>query len=160
MHFYAHVTDSERPGATSDFDVDHFDESFLWNAYMINPLVKFRSQLVSHEREALDASRILTSAIRGFVFTNTIPISSAPIPTNKAAGLPASLTLISRLSCRRAGTRFNSRGIDDDGNVSFIYPLHFHTIKYILDNAHDDGHKTPWITYFPRLPRSHANTIL
>jgi hypothetical protein len=28
------------------------------------------------------------------------------------------LTLISRLSCRRAGTRFNSRGIDDDGNVA------------------------------------------
>ena len=28
------------------------------------------------------------------------------------------LTLISRLSCRRAGTRFNARGIDDDGNVA------------------------------------------
>jgi hypothetical protein len=28
------------------------------------------------------------------------------------------MTLISRLSCRRAGTRFNARGIDDDGNVA------------------------------------------
>jgi hypothetical protein len=28
------------------------------------------------------------------------------------------LTLISRLSSRRAGTRFNARGIDDDGNVA------------------------------------------
>ena len=28
------------------------------------------------------------------------------------------LTVISRLSSRRAGTRFNSRGIDDDGNVA------------------------------------------
>ena len=36
----------------------------------------------------------------------------------RAAGLPAMLTLISRLSCRRAGTRFNARGIDDDGNVA------------------------------------------
>ena len=32
--------------------------------------------------------------------------------------MPSSLTVISRLSCRRAGTRFNSRGIDDDGNVA------------------------------------------
>jgi hypothetical protein len=28
------------------------------------------------------------------------------------------MTLISRLSCKRAGTRFNARGIDDDGNVA------------------------------------------
>ena len=32
--------------------------------------------------------------------------------------MPSQLTLISRLSCRRAGTRFHSRGIDDDGNVA------------------------------------------
>jgi hypothetical protein len=32
--------------------------------------------------------------------------------------MPSTLTLISRLSCRRAGTRFNARGIDDDGNVA------------------------------------------
>lgn len=32
--------------------------------------------------------------------------------------MPSYLTLVSRLSCRRAGTRFNSRGIDDDGHVA------------------------------------------
>jgi hypothetical protein len=84
---------------------------------MISPLVKFRSRLVKREREALDNSGILTSAIRGFVLTITIPSSSAPLRTTRT-GLPSSLTLISRLSCRRAGTRFNSRGIDDDGNVA------------------------------------------
>lgn len=84
---------------------------------MIGPLVKFRSRLLAHERQALDNSRILTSAIRGFVLTITIPSASAPLRTSKT-GLPSSLTLISRLSCRRAGTRFNSRGIDDDGNVA------------------------------------------
>jgi synaptojanin len=78
----------------------------------------------------LDESRILTSAIRGFVLTIYIPLSSAPIRSAKS-GLPSSLTLISRLSCRRAGTRFNSRGIDDDGNVSLGSPLQFLiTIKY------------------------------
>ncbi|KAK2628314.1 hypothetical protein QTJ16_002960 [Diplocarpon rosae] len=101
----------------STLDIDNLDDSFLWNSYMISPLVKFRSRLLPQEREALDSSRILTSAIRGFVLTITIPPSSAPLRPTRT-GLPSFLTLISRLSCRRAGTRFNSRGIDDDGNVA------------------------------------------
>ena len=84
---------------------------------MISPLVEFRSRLLPQEREALDSSRILTSAIRGFCKTMTIPQSSSPIKTSKS-GMPSYLSLISRLSCRRAGTRFNSRGIDDDGHVA------------------------------------------
>lgn len=84
---------------------------------MIDPLVKFRTRLSTRERDALDASRILTSAIRGFVLTIIIPAASAPIKTVRT-NLPSTLTLISRLSCRRAGTRFNSRGIDDDGYVA------------------------------------------
>ena len=84
---------------------------------MINPLVQFRSRLLPHERDSLDSSRILTSAIRGFCRSMTIPQSSAPL-RDKSTGLPSYLTIISRLSCRRAGTRFNSRGIDDDGNVA------------------------------------------
>ncbi|KAH6671128.1 SacI homology domain-containing protein [Halenospora varia] len=107
----------DRTTESSTFDIDNLDESFLWNSYMISPLVKFRSRLVAHERAALDNSGILTSAIRGFVLTITIPVSSAPLRSARV-GLPSSLTLISRLSCRRAGTRFNSRGIDDDGNVA------------------------------------------
>ncbi|TVY35511.1 Inositol-1,4,5-trisphosphate 5-phosphatase [Lachnellula occidentalis] len=107
----------DRSTDASTVDIVDLDESFLWNSYMIGPLVKFRSRLVAHEGKALDNSRILTSAIRGFVLTITIPSASAPLRTTRT-GLPSSLTLISRLSCRRAGTRFNSRGIDDDGNVA------------------------------------------
>lgn len=84
---------------------------------MIGPLVQFRSRLLSHEREALDISRILTSAIRGFCSTMAIPQASAPLRVVNT-GLPSFLTVISRLSCKRAGTRFNSRGIDDDGHVA------------------------------------------
>lgn len=84
---------------------------------MIDPLIKFRSRLAANEKELLDSSRILTSAIRGFVSTITVPPSSSPIQGVRT-NLPSTLTLISRLSCRRAGTRFNSRGIDDDGNVA------------------------------------------
>ncbi|KAI0164884.1 SacI homology domain-containing protein [Xylariaceae sp. FL1272] len=107
----------DRPVDSDTFDIDNFDNAFLWNSFMINPLVQFRSRLMAHEREALDASRILTSAIRGFCLTMTIPQPSAPLSGSKS-GLPSFLTVISRLSCRRAGTRFNSRGIDDDGHVA------------------------------------------
>lgn len=84
---------------------------------MINPLTNFRSRLGGQERKALDQTRILTFAIRGFVLTFTVPAKSSPIRGIRSH-LPSTLTLISRLSCRRAGTRFNSRGIDDDGNVA------------------------------------------
>ena len=84
---------------------------------MIQPLVEFRSRLSPTDKQALDASNILTSAIRGYVSTITIPASSSPIRAEKSR-LPSSLTMISRLSCLRAGTRFNSRGIDDDGNAA------------------------------------------
>ncbi|KAK5013885.1 Inositol-1,4,5-trisphosphate 5-phosphatase 1, partial [Cryomyces antarcticus] len=107
----------DRTTESSTVDLDSFDQGFLWNSYMIQPLVSFRSRLSEREKSALDASGILTSAIRGFVNSIFIPQSSSPERTN-GAGLPSSLTLISRLSCRRAGTRFNARGIDDDGNVA------------------------------------------
>ncbi|KAK8874407.1 hypothetical protein PGQ11_004921 [Apiospora arundinis] len=107
----------DRPVDSASFDIDNFDDSFLWNSFMVSPLVQFRSRLLAHEREALDASRILTSAIRGFCSTVKIPQSAAPLSTAKT-GLPSFLTVISRLSCKRAGTRFNSRGIDDDGHVA------------------------------------------
>ncbi|KAK8124964.1 Inositol-1 4 5-trisphosphate 5-phosphatase 1 [Apiospora kogelbergensis] len=55
----------DRPVDSATFDIDNFDDSFLWNSFMISPLVQFRSRLLAHEREALDSSRILTSAIRG-----------------------------------------------------------------------------------------------
>lgn len=107
----------DRPTETSTVAIDSLDAGFLWNTYMIQPLVDFRSRLSPRERQALDQSGILTSAIRGFASTVTVPASSSPLRA-KSTGMPSSMTLISRLSCRRAGTRFNARGIDDDGNVA------------------------------------------
>ena len=101
----------------SAFDIDSLDDSYLWNQYMIDPLIRFRSRLGDHEKASLDSSRLLTSAIRGFVLTVNVSPSVFTAQSVKS-NLPAALTLISRLSCRRAGTRFNSRGIDDDGNVA------------------------------------------
>ena len=84
---------------------------------MIDPLIRFRSRLATQERNALDETHILTSVIRGFVFTETAPTASSPT-RNIHDNIPSTLTLISRLSCKRVGTRFNSRGVDDDGHVA------------------------------------------
>lgn len=84
---------------------------------MINSLLIFRSHLPPSERDSLDSSQILTCVIRGFAHTLTIPASVSVLP-HVRTNLPSALTIISRQASRRAGTRFNSRGIDDDGNVA------------------------------------------
>src|SRR5436190_4540736 len=111
------TTNNSRSAEPANFDVESPDEALLWNSYMIRPLLQFRSRLPERERRILDSSRILTSVIRGFVHTLTIP-ASVPLLQRVHSNLPSSLTIISRLSSRKAGTRFNSRGIDDDGNVA------------------------------------------
>ena len=68
----------DRSTESSTVAVDSLDAGFLWNAYMIKPLVDFRSRLAEHERDALDDSGILTSAIRGFAKTVYVPASSSP----------------------------------------------------------------------------------
>ena len=107
----------DRSEDADSFEFDAFDKGYLWNSYMIKPLTDFRSRLSSVERAELDSTRLLTSAIRGFALTLNIPATSSPARQSRY-GLPSTLTLISRLSCKRAGTRFNARGIDDDGNVA------------------------------------------
>ena len=114
---YRGILTLDRISEASAFDVDNLDDEFLWNSYMIDPLIQFRSRLGVQEKRALDASQILTSAIRGFVSTITVPPSASPVRGSRT-NLPSNLSIISRLSCRRAGTRFNSRGIDDDGHVA------------------------------------------
>ena len=75
---------------------------------MLAPLLPFRSHLPPEERSILDSSQLLTPVIRGHASSTKCRIGLTP-------GI---MTLISRLSCRRAGTRFNARGIDDEGNVA------------------------------------------
>ena len=107
----------DRADSQGVVDIASLDEGLLWNSYMIDPLLQFRSRMTNHERQELDRSHMLTSVIRGFARTLAIPPSSSPIKRS-STNAPSSLTVISRLSSRRAGTRFNSRGIDDNGNVA------------------------------------------
>lgn len=51
-----------------------------------------------------------------------------PAPPTNGAPVVATLSLISRLGWKRAGTRFNTRGIDDDGNTAnFVEARHLST---------------------------------
>lgn len=89
----------------------------LWNSHMISPLLFFRSHLPPADKAQLDASQMLTCVIRGFASTLKVPATVSILP-HVRTNFPSMLTIISRQSSRRAGTRFNSRGIDDDGNVA------------------------------------------
>lgn len=84
---------------------------------MINPLLLFRSHLPPSDKAKLDASQLLTCVIRGYVGTLKVPATVSVLPQVRTK-FPSMLTIISRQSSRRAGTRFNSRGIDDDGHVA------------------------------------------
>ncbi|KAJ5348153.1 uncharacterized protein N7506_001406 [Penicillium brevicompactum] len=107
----------DRADKSAAFDIDTLDEDMLWNSYMISPLLLFRSHLPPSDKSKLDASQMLTCVIRGFASTLKVPATVSILP-HVRTNFPSMLTIISRQSSRRAGTRFNSRGIDDDGNVA------------------------------------------
>lgn len=90
--------------------LDMADRSFMWNNFMIEGLINFRSRLSDAQRQELDDCHFLTTAIRGFAESKDVRISGME--------RPSTLTIISRQSWRRAGTRYNARGVDDQGNVA------------------------------------------
>ncbi|CAG8435658.1 8673_t:CDS:10 [Funneliformis mosseae] len=85
-----------------------FDDNFLWNKYMIKELLNFRSKLSKSNQADMDRCGFLVLAIQGYIGRQETIMGSMPV----------SLSVISKLSCKRAGTRYNTRGIDDDGKVA------------------------------------------
>ncbi|CAK1540447.1 unnamed protein product [Leptosia nina] len=74
------------------------DNRFFWNRTLFIHLIRF----------GIDCEDWLTRAMCGSVEIRTIYVGHRL----------ARAVLISRLSCERAGTRFNVRGCNDDGNVA------------------------------------------
>ncbi|ODV92799.1 hypothetical protein CANCADRAFT_17407, partial [Tortispora caseinolytica NRRL Y-17796] len=87
---------------------DCAEDTFMWNSALIQELLTFRRHLLSDQRKDFDKCKLLTTVIRGF----------AASTKSTAGGLPVRLTVISKLSSMRAGTRFNARGVDDSGAVA------------------------------------------
>ncbi|VVT46486.1 uncharacterized protein SAPINGB_P001237 [Magnusiomyces paraingens] len=94
----------------STLTMEMADRSFMWNSFMTEGLINFRNHLSDSQRQELDECHFLTTAIRGFAESKEVRIGSSHEP--------AMLTIISRQSWRRAGTRYNARGVDDEGNVA------------------------------------------
>ncbi|KAK0230560.1 inositol polyphosphate phosphatase [Armillaria fumosa] len=115
-------------------DPGSFDERFVWNEYIARSLLEFRERLDPQEREDLDRCHFIILAIQGYV-----GISSMALPMPPTDGKPAiaTLSLISRLGSKRAGTRFNTRGVDDDGNCAnfveteILFTTDQHTVSYV-----------------------------
>jgi phosphatidylinositol 4-phosphatase len=80
------------------------DDRFFWNRYLQNPLIEFRNQSPSN------------AEVDGFI----LPIIFGFLHIQHTFANQKALTvaLIYRRSRVRVGTRFFSRGIDVDGNVS------------------------------------------
>lgn len=137
-----------------------YDERFVWNSYLVEPILHFRSRLLGQERKKLDREGMIVSArtelgslillttseifrlyfptlsplfssskLSSFVYARSLQIFliqgyvgvySLPIPGSVSCSpnSQSTIALVSRLSWKRAGTRFNTRGIDDDGNVA------------------------------------------
>jgi hypothetical protein len=106
---------TERGVETVGHPLESYDERFVWNSTLLTPLLAFRSGLPSETRELLDRQALIIPVIQGFC-------GSAPLPSGRWGddGQPevAALGMISRLSWKRAGARFRTRGIDDDGQVA------------------------------------------
>ncbi|GAA5845709.1 hypothetical protein JCM9279_006079 [Rhodotorula babjevae] len=103
--------DEDEDGPTRDgyaaVALDH-DSRFLWNTYLVAPLLSFRSSLPPDMRDVFDEQAFMVLAIQGYVGVYDIALG----------GEPAVLSLVSRLGWKRSGTRFNVRGVDDDGGVA------------------------------------------
>ncbi|KAI0335627.1 inositol polyphosphate phosphatase [Cubamyces sp. BRFM 1775] len=100
---------------TEPWDLSTFDDRFVWNEYIIKSLLDFRERLDPSERAEMDQCQFIVLAIQGFVGVCTLAL---PAPPTNGTPVIATLTLISRLGWKRAGTRFNTRGVDDDGNCA------------------------------------------
>ncbi|ANZ77981.1 BA75_05085T0 [Komagataella pastoris] len=88
------------------FDSFHLD--YMWNSYMMKEVVNFRDRLPTDGKKILDRNGFLTTVIRGFAETFRTRIGHQK----------CNATIISKQSWKRAGTRYNARGIDDEGYVA------------------------------------------
>ncbi|KAI0750962.1 inositol polyphosphate phosphatase [Daedaleopsis nitida] len=104
-----------RLARSEPWDAATYDDRFVWNEYIVRSLLDFRERLDAQERADLDHCQFIVLAIQGHVGVCTLAL---PAPPTNGTPIVATVSLISRLGWKRAGTRFNTRGVDDDGNCA------------------------------------------
>ncbi|KAG8744568.1 inositol polyphosphate 5-phosphatase [Ceratobasidium sp. 414] len=106
--------------ATHDQSIS--DSRFVWNEYIAGsestvgaPGSKRKGRARYMPLHCKFPSNLGILAIQGYVGLYAIPLSAPPQAGKPTIGI---IGMISRLSWKRAGTRYNTRGVDDDGNVA------------------------------------------
>lgn len=87
---------------------DVYEDEYMWNSFMMQEIISYRDRLDQRAKQILDDEGFLTTVIRGFAETFITYVRNTKI----------ALTIICKQSWKRAGTRFNARGVDDDSNVA------------------------------------------
>jgi len=85
-----------KSGAQEGHLLSQVDIRFFWNRHALHFFIKNNLQ------------DFIMPIMKGFVQISSCRVNDQNVD----------LTLISRLSCLRAGTRYNARGVNDDGNVA------------------------------------------
>ena len=98
---------------TNILDCQNLD--FIWNNSIMSELQRIKRELSSEEEEDVNSNSLLVSIMQGFVGFQTVTLERQRWD----------IGIISRLSSNRAGTRFNARGINDDGHVSNFVETEF-----------------------------------
>lgn len=112
------------PGETGQVNMQHYQEQYMWNSFLMEELIKFRSTLDEAAVEILNENRFLTTVIRGFA--KSVVLNSQG----------DTISIVSKQSWKRAGTRFNARGIDDDGYVANFVETEFVYSNLSLDQIY------------------------
>ncbi|CCF56749.1 hypothetical protein KAFR_0B04520 [Kazachstania africana CBS 2517] len=87
---------------------DSFEDEYMWNYFLMKEIIEYRDRIDEKTKHILDEEGFLITVIRGFAETFITYVKR----------LKVALTVISKQSWKRAGTRFNARGIDDEGYVA------------------------------------------
>lgn len=88
--------------------IDNFEQEYMWNSFMMEEIITYKDRLDMEAKRVLDDEGFLTTVIRGFAETFITYVKKVKV----------AMTIISKQSWKRAGTRFNARGVDDEANVA------------------------------------------
>ncbi|KAI9226194.1 MAG: inositol polyphosphate phosphatase [Piptocephalis tieghemiana] len=91
------------------------DPEYWWNGYMMRELIEALDMWGPGQQEMVREAGIFLTLIQGYVGTQEM--QSTDGHTSSAPPL-LKVSLISRLGCGRAGVRYLTRGIDDEGHVA------------------------------------------
>lgn len=87
------------------------EDDYFWNKHLLGDLIE-------QDNPCLDVW--IVPVIQGFVETASVPLETAPTTPDGSQSQQDkyNLTLISRRSRHRAGTRYKRRGVDEEGRVA------------------------------------------